>query len=57
MLDARVEENRVLIDELYEWNEKSTGFMSKVLPKHVKLDLGKLAVSGHSYGGVTALVA
>lgn len=50
-LDQRVREVRSLIDEISHPN-----FMQKIgFPEGVSLNLDKLIVSGHSFGGMTAI--
>lgn len=50
-IKTRVAEVRALVDELF-----TTDFAERIgLPKGVKIDTGKLAIGGHSFGGMTAI--
>lgn len=53
-VDIRVSEIKALIDELYQ--DQGASILERIgFPRTLKLDLERLIISGHSFGGMTAI--
>jgi len=52
-LEVRLTEMRQLIDDILNWSEMMESTLE--FGTNVKIDMEKLVVGGHSFGGMTAL--